>query len=660
MDRMQPTAYPVDHGALRHGWESFRAQGELPPALQERFDPAVLKSWQRCALRAGSTPSPKRLQAMALDSMMRAHADLIAVAIPFMEDVHQFLESSHCAILLTNSTACVLALAGDGAAVAELTDLGLDLGAYWSEGQLGTNALGMCLLEAMPVQVVGAEHYFPVFQHLVTSAAPIHHVNGRMIGILGLVTPAASATSHTLSLAMAVARAITGQFQADLILEEANRRLSEMHTVLGAVDEGVITWNEAGQVNHVNAQAARILRLNPASVLGQVVTDVLELPQLLREAIGQNRELQDVEVTFNVNGRAVPCLLSLRPITAGMPQGHIAMLRPIEHVRRLVQEQVGAQSSLKLEAITGRSPAMRQVLRQARTAARGTAPVLLRGEGGVGKNYLARAIHNDGERSEGPFLAINCRAIPHELMPEEMLGYEGEGVTKGRPSKFELANGGTLLLDQIENLSLEMQAAVLHLLETGFVMRLGSLKPIPVDVRLVALTSADLERLVTAGHFLSHLYYRFGVFSLAVPPLRDRPEDIPILIERFLDRLSSRTGRSARLHEEALEVLCRYPWPGNVRELESALERALYQCDDGLMRLIDLPAVVRTGRVITASNPAPAPVLTIGEAEREAIIRAGWACEGRVTEMARQLGIGRTTLWRKLKRYDITPDHFAR
>jgi transcriptional activator for dhaKLM operon len=301
---------------------------------------------------------------------------------------------------------------------------------------------------------------------------------------------------------------------------------------------------------------------------------------------------------------------------------------------------------------------MRQVLRQARIAARGTAPVLLRGEGGVGKNHLARAIHKDSQRADKPFVVVDCRAIPHELMASEFMGHEKDATIGGRPSKFELAHGGTLLLDQIESLSLELQISLLRVLETGHVMRLGGTHAIPVDVRIMAATTADLPQRVTEGNFVSHLYYRFGVFNIEIPPVRERVEDVPLMAERFLARISDRDDRPYWIDEEASKVLCRYPWPGNVREMESALERAMSLCQDATIRVVDLPEIVRSGRVLDATSPQPAPILPLAEVEREAIIRAGWACHGRVTEMARQLGIGRTTLWRKMKRLNISPDYF--
>ena len=174
----------------------------------------------------------------------------------------------------------------------------------------------------------------------------------------------------------------------------------------------------------------------------------------------------------------------------------------------------------------------------------------------------------------------------------------------------------------------------------------------------MAATTVDLERLVSEKGFISHLYYRFGVFNIHIPPVRERVDDIPLIAERFLARIGQRDERALWIDDAAMAILCRYPWPGNVREMESALERAVAHSQDGVVRVVNLPDGVRSGRVITVGSPQAEPVLSVAEVEREAIIRAGQATRGRVGDMAEQLGIGRTTLWRKMKRFNISPSDF--
>lgn len=634
--------------------------GKITPAQQEMLDPTILMSWQRCLplLNPYAKPRSSLVGDEALSSVLRAQNNLITIATPVIEDIHRLIEGTGCAVFVVDASACNLFLAGDVEAMEWLALFGLGKGAYWSEGRMGTNAPGIALVSAMPVQVVGAEHYNAAYHQIFSSAAPVHDPRGRILGALCICGPVSVASPYPQALVMSAAMAVSNQLQAQWSLQEANHRLNEVNTLLSAISEGVLAWNDNGEVLHVNSQACALLHLEPTSATGRNINELFDLPQLITQAVEEDDEFRNREASFQTNNGTVRSLVSLRAIkdADGNSTGYVALLRPIEQVRRLVQQQAGARATLTIEDVYGQSPAIRRIVRQARIAARGMAPILLRGEGGVGKNHLAQAIHNESERASKPFLSINCRAIPHELMVSELLGEEDSLYV--RPSKFELADSGTLFLDQVDSLSLEMQAAVLQVIETGHVLHLGGMQPVAVDVRIIVATTRDLEELVSDGSFLPHLYYRFGVFHIHIPPLRERTEDIPLLAERFLARITERDNRAMWIEDEAIDILQRYPWPGNVRELESTLERATYQSRDGMLRPANLPEAIRQRRVIIDKMQPAQPVLSVTEAEREAIIRAGLACQGRVSEMARQLKIGRTTLWRKMKRHNIAPEQF--
>ncbi len=661
---MQPSATPPSLDVLASLWRTFTETGQLTKSQADHMDPAVLQSWRRCIARLNpfTAPRPANTKGQAFASVLKAQANLISVARPVAEDIHQFIEGSDCAILLTDGSARVIEMVGDRSAIIVMDGLGFGPGSYWAEGSMGTNAFGLVLHEAMPIQVFGAEHFFAINHQWASSAAPIHDVRGRIIGSVGIVGPVNSCGSHTLGLAMSAARAISNQLQAEWYLEEANHRLSEVNTIMGTISEGVLAWNPDWEVTHVNTQASQILRFNASAALGRPLTSLFAVPDVITEAVRSGSQLDNTEISIERNGRIIRLLASLRSIgesSSSEPAGYIALLSPLKQVRKLVQMQAGTQATLTINDVYGESDGMRRVLRQARIAARGTAPILLRGEVGVGKNHLAQAIHNDSSRAAEPYVAVNCRAIPHEIMAMELLGREKDDQTPGHPSKFELADGGTLLLDQVENLSLEMQAMLLQVIESRHIMRLQGIYPIPIDVRIIIATTRDLERLVSEGSFLPHLYYRFGVFNITIPPLRERAADLPLLADRFLTRLGQTSGRGvARIDDAALDILRHYPWPGNVRELESVLERALHQCSGGVIQPADLTDAVRHGRVIQPDSPQAQPVISVSDAEREAILRAGYACSGRVSEMARLLHIGRTTLWRKMKRLNITPEQF--
>ncbi len=646
-------------------WQEMARARQLSPAAQRVLDPHVLRSWQRCLPRLdpSAPPRPTVLKDSALERVVMAHFELVAIARPVMEEIFQYSAESEYALLLADRTGCVLDRLGDPALLAWLDELLLQPGAYWNEGGVGTNAVDLSLGEAIPVQLTGAAHFLSAFHALTLAAAPIHDAKGRIVGALAMAGRAATAHFHTLSTVAAGARAVANQLQTDHYLQEANFRLAELNSVFSAISEGVLAWDSANLITHINKQAGEMLGIHPRAVLGRPLSMVVRLPPSLHAAISAGEALKDSEVLLETDARQVECLLSLRPVHGGhqLPDGFIATLRPIEHVRQWVHRTMGTEATLTLDDLVGNSPPMRRVRRQGEVAARGTAPVLLQGENGIGKYPLAQAIHNGSARAGHPFITVNCGSLLHETMVSEFLGYE-EGAypeaRAGRPSKFELADQGTLLLSEIESLTLEMQAALLQVIHTGQVMRLGGTRAIPVDVRLIATTTVDLEQRVADGTFRRDLLFRFGVFMIQLPPLRERPQDMPLLIERMLEPLSQRFQQPLALDKAALQKLQRYPWPGNGRELASVLERAAAHCDGPLIQVDDLPIALRDEWLIQPDHALAQPVQTLAEAERTAILRAGWAHQGHISHMAESLGVSRTTLWRKLNQFNLDAEYF--
>ncbi|HVO42956.1 MAG TPA: sigma 54-interacting transcriptional regulator, partial [Aggregatilineales bacterium] len=281
---------------------------------------------------------------------------------------------------------------------------------------------------------------------------------------------------------------------------------------------------------------------------------------------------------------------------------------------------------------------------------------------GTGKNTLARAIHNSSQRAGGPFLNINCRAIPRDLMLGEFLGVEAgafnSGLTSGQPSKFELANGGTLYLSEIDALPFDAQAALLRVIDTGDVIRLGGTRVIPVDVGIITSATRELQEFVAAGTFRADLCFRLSSFVINLVPLRERPDDIPLVIDRALERLSVQFNQSLSLEPEARQRLLDYTWPGNITELESVMDRAASLCDSQVIRLEHLPQSVRERWAVIPGTTLTEPVHSLVEAERRAIVSACRATRGNLTQAAQILGIGRSTLWRKIREMSISSEEF--
>ena len=318
------------------------------------------------------------------------------------------------------------------------------------------------------------------------------------------------------------------------------------------------------------------------------------------------------------------------------------------------------------EHIIGNSRSMRELFQQVRMAAPTRVTVLIQGESGTGKELIANAIHQNSDRKRSRFLPINCAAIPGNLIESELFGHEKgsfTGAEKAHPGKFEQATGGTLFLDEIGELSLDLQAKLLRVLEERVVTRVGGTQPIPVDVRIVTATHRDLLQMVSEGKFREDLVYRLKVVELRIPPLRERLDDIPLLAQAFVTQFNREHGKQVkRLSPELLRMLSTYSWPGNVRELRNIVERMVIFCVEDELRAAHLPHDFKTGyaplpvaqtlpgRMRLAGNDS---IQALDEMERQAIFRALQENAGNKTQAARVLGIGVRTLHRKLKEYSI-------
>lgn len=345
---------------------------------------------------------------------------------------------------------------------------------------------------------------------------------------------------------------------------------------------------------------------------------------------------------------------------------HVQAYEEIDLLRqRLAQENEYLVEEIKLThnfgTMVGESPALRKILTQAEAVSSTSATVLITGETGTGKELLARAIHELSRRRNKPFVRVNCAAIPMGLVESELFGHERgafTGADQRRPGRFELADGGTLFLDEIGEMPLEVQVKLLRVLEDGEIDRVGGTRPVPVDVRIVAATNADLLSAIEAGRFRSDLYYRLGVFPLVLPPLRERPDDIPRLARHFLEQYRVKLKRPPlEFSAGTIDRLVRYTWPGNVRELQNLIERGVILARSSVVEIDD--------QLLTSSTPIAQanPPINLHEIEREHIKhvleKTHWRIYGPYGA-ATQLGLNPSTLRSRMKKLGIRrPAHFA-
>ncbi len=327
------------------------------------------------------------------------------------------------------------------------------------------------------------------------------------------------------------------------------------------------------------------------------------------------------------------------------------MLRLRRKVKKMQKE---LEEKYRFANLVGKSKKMQELFHLVYKIAPTSCTVLIRGESGTGKELISRAIHSHSPRKENPFVPVNCAALPENLLEVELFGHEKGAFTDASYKKegmFEVADKGTIFLDEISDMSLRMQAKILRVIQERSFYRLGGTKPVQVDVRILAATNKDLEEMMKKGSFREDLYYRLNVISITIPPLRKRKEDIPLLAQHFLTKYTALHGKRVRsISPYVMDRLSRYEWPGNVRELENAMERAIILSSGETILFEDLPPYLQPSLSREKSSSS-----SLEEVEKKLILDTLRAVKGNQTRAAELLGIHRNTLRRKLKRYHIQP-----
>jgi PAS domain S-box-containing protein len=434
----------------------------------------------------------------------------------------------------------------------------------------------------------------------------------------------------------------------------------EMDVLLRGLGRLFVVADEAFRVVAHGQSLADAVGATAEELLGRPLHDLLGAELfapgaafLQAVAAGERREGWAAQLR-RADGTTLPVSLTVGPVdhteVCGDLSGrYVLMMRPDE----------GTSSAPSFQGVVSRSPAMQRIFRLVELLRDNDSTVLITGESGTGKELVARALHATSHRKDGPFVAVNCAAIPPELLESELFGHVRgafTGAVRDRTGRFEMADGGTVFLDEIGDLALSLQAKILRFLQEHTFERVGDSRTRSVDVRVIAATHVNLVQAVSNRHFREDLYYRLRVVPIHIPPLRERREDLEILVRHFLDAIGRERGRSLRLAPSAGRALLTYPWPGNVRELQNALEYATAVCEGQTIHVGDLPREVaaQAPEEVTpaaVSSPVPGPAKDPAEAQR--IRRALEEARYRRGEAAASLGISRTTLWRKMREYRL-------
>ncbi len=457
------------------------------------------------------------------------------------------------------------------------------------------------------------------------------------------------------------------------LIRNLRQQLEIYELIFDSIHNGAIVTDASGYVTHFNKPYGRFLGLDPAEQVGRHCSEVLSNTRMhIVARTGQ----AEINRTHKVKGQnMVVQRIPIRKDGEVVAVFGQVMFKDVRDVHKLAREFSLLESKVQhyerellnlratrytLDSIKGKSRAVNGLKREARHAAGSRSPVLITGESGTGKELFAQAIHQAGDRKLYPFVRINCAAIPKDLLESELFGYEKGAFTgahpEGKPGKFELAHQGTIFLDEIGDLPMEMQPKLLRVLEDKAFERVGGNRVIRSDFRLIAASNQSLEEMLGQGTFRKDLFYRLNVIRLHIPPLRQRREDIVELSQHLLGLLTREANLPMpSIDADARQALIEYDWPGNVRELSNALERSLAALDGAMLRMEDLPFHIYQKRP-GATGKQPASIREVQHhAEKEAILYALKACNYNKSQAARNLGIHRTLLYKKMKKYGLSP-----
>jgi PAS domain S-box-containing protein len=427
--------------------------------------------------------------------------------------------------------------------------------------------------------------------------------------------------------------------------------------ILGSISDGVFTVDTMGRITCFNRAAETITGFSSEEAVGRPChtifrSDVCEDACALRYTLENGEPIVDLVVSIqSAQGEEIPVSIStaLFRDREGRVVGGVETFRDLRQVETLRRE---VSESYSFGDIVTKSQRMRAILEILPTIAHSESTVLITGESGTGKELVARAIHSHSPRSKGPLIAVNSAGIPDTLLESELFGYEPgafTGAVKSKPGRFAMAAGGTLFLDEIGDMSLQLQAKLLRVLQEGTYEALGGVRTLKADVRVLAATNKDLSAMIREGTFREDLYYRLNIFELKLPPLRERMEDVPILVDHFIQRLSAIRDNGIRgIAPKALRVLMDHDFPGNVRELQNALEHAFVLSPGTLIRTEYLPEGIRG-----VEGPFLTDGTTLKDQERSFILKALARNEFDRMATARELGIHKSTLYRKIQKLGI-------
>lgn len=632
-------------------WEFFQKHHWVSQEFS--FSP-IFKSWQRCIkkMNAYKWTKPHVASGFTLASLKKRNEKVVNCAITVVENVYDFLRHEKLLLLITDDNGCVMFTIGHTELSSKMELLGIKTGCFMSEDKLGTNAVNFTIDSNFPSEVFAGEHFKRDLHLFATAAAPIVETNGLLRGTILAVRYAEDYHREDLAIVSSCANQVSLLLHIQDEQKNMNHLQSAHNAVLDYIDDGVISWNQDGEINYANHRAEALLCTQDKTLLGCNILHVITFAPYIFKNIQQCKDIFRKQTTLEVHGFFVDVIITYTSISDGR---NLLFLHQKGKEYESIKPQIVSNAGADFGHLQHFSKKIKHLIKTTRRAIKAKMPILITGEKGVGKRELAMAIHNESDYHLGPFIMIDgSTGSPIQLI-RDVLGFE-EG--KGHPSKFELAKNGCIYIENVECLGPELQASLLHFIETGSICRSDSKNMIAVTCQLIMSTRTNLRELLGQDFFSHQLYYNISVNEVHIPPLRARKDDILLLISNLINNYETKHNISIEIDVEVMELLKSYSWPGNNQELRSVIERMLLSRDSNHLTTENIPDNIRFFSPQMSIDSEP--ILTLEQLERQAIIQAWKIFDGSMQDIAKALDIGRTTLWRKVKKYGIYSDLLAK
>lgn len=607
-------------------------------------DETVVQSWLRCINQHRLDPAQTCEAYIVPDTKLREHRqqseELIAIARSGLENLFRQVAGQNYVLLLSDREGVTVEFLGDPLFDNNLRKAGLYLGSEWSESRAGTCAVGACIEAGEALSIHQTDHFDNTHTPLSCTAAPIYDVRGALSAVLDISLLSSPIKKASQNLALHLVTATVRRIELANLMAQASRewvlRFAQSPEFLDVDPEAAISIDGSGRVIGMTNGGAKILARsvnldwrNPDDLIGQPISrffdmEIDDLPDLTRRRRTQDR------LVFARDGNA---------LFAHAIEPNVVVRAPAS---------IRHELPVSLRNLSGGDPQLAVLQAKAAKLAAKPLSILIQGETGTGKEYLARAIH-DSSAVKGRFVAVNCAAIPEQLIEGELFGHLPGAFTganaKGRKGLIEEADGGTLFLDEIGDMPLPLQSRLLRVLAEKELLPIGAARPKPINIRVISASHRMIGSLVRDGRFREDLFYRLNAATLSLPPLRER-SDFAWLLDMIVERYRAKEG-SLMVTPAALDALKAYPWPGNIRELDNVISVAAALCQNGVIELVDLPEALLSTIEATDSKPPHSR-----KSELKAMLAA---CDGNISEAARKLGVDRSTVHRQMKRYGLNP-----